>query len=94
MNTGKARDPAGQGRNAGALERTRRSTQRRLVRTIVLGAVAVFAGIAWLAMEFGMDRDELIGYALTSLMLVLAMVALALVGVVLIRLVRWLLGRR
>jgi high-affinity Fe2+/Pb2+ permease len=64
----------------GALKRTRRSSQRRLVRTVVLGTLAVAAAIAWLASEFGMDTGELIDYAVTSVMLVLAVVVLALVG--------------
>jgi len=61
---------------------------RRLTRTILLGAIAVFLAIYWLAGEMGMDRGELLGYALTSLLLVGVLVLLALVGVVVLRLVR------
>ena len=72
---------------------TRSVQQRRLIRTIVLGSVAVFAAIAWLSSELGMDRDELIEYALTGLWLVLDMVVLALAGAALLRGLKWLLRR-
>lgn len=72
---------------------TRSVQQRRLIRTIVLGSVAVFAAIAWLSSELGMDRGELIEYALTGLWLVLGMVVLALAGAALLRGLKWLLRR-
>lgn len=81
-------------RATGALERTRRSNQRRLVRTVVLGALAVGAAIVWLASEFGMDGRELVGYALTSFGLVLGMVLLAVLGAGLLRALKKLLGSR
>lgn len=81
-------------RESSALARTRRRSQRRLARTIVLGTVAVFAGIAWLATELGMDAGELTGYAVTSALLILVMVLLALAGAALLRLLKKLLGRR
>lgn len=62
--------------------------QRRLTRTIVLGALAVAAGIAWLARDLGMNPAELKTFALTSLGLVLGIMALAVVGAVLLRLLR------
>jgi uncharacterized membrane protein len=64
------------------------ATTRRLTRTIVLGAVVVFLAIYWLADEMGLDRDELLGYALTSLMLVGVLVVLALLGAALMRLLK------
>ncbi|HEX7034538.1 MAG TPA: hypothetical protein VF210_02110 [Pseudomonadales bacterium] len=64
--------------------------QRRLTRTIVLGSLAVAAAIAWLAIEWEADLEELLGYALVSLLLVLFSVALASAGGVLI----WALRRR
>lgn len=64
---------------------------RRLTRTIVLGAVAVFLAIYWLADQMGLDREELLGYALTSLMLVGVLVVLALAAAVLLRLIKRLL---
>jgi uncharacterized membrane protein len=64
---------------------------RRLTRTIVLGAIVVFLAIYWLADQMGLDRALLQGYALTSLMLVGALVVLALVGAVLMRVIKRLL---
>ena len=80
--------------DTGALHRTRRASQRRLVRTIVLGSLAVAAAIAWLGEEFGMDAGELVGYAVTSLLLVLVMVASALVAAALLRGLKRLFDRR
>jgi hypothetical protein len=75
---------AGRGQIAGAApDRT-----RRLARTIVLGALAVFAGIAWLTRELGMDAAELRGFALTSMMLVAGVIVLALAGAAALRLAR------
>ncbi len=80
-------------RPGGAEQRLRAGRQRggRLARTIVLGALVVFLGIAWLARELELDVDELLDYALTSLLLVGGLVALAILGAVLLRLVRRLL---
>jgi hypothetical protein len=61
---------------------------RRLTRTIVLGAIVVFLALYWLADQMGLDRNELLGYALTSLMLVGVLVLFALIGVVVIRVIR------
>jgi uncharacterized membrane protein len=64
---------------------------RRLTRTIVLGAIVVFLAVYWLSDQMGLDRGELLGYALTSLLLVGLLVVLALAGVVVLRLIkRWL----
>lgn len=59
----------------------------------MLGSVAVFAAIAWLSSELGMDREELAGFALTGLWLVLGMVVLALAGAALLRGLKWLFRR-
>jgi uncharacterized membrane protein len=67
------------------------ATTRRLTRTIVLGAIVVFLAIYWLADQMGLDRDELLGYALTSLMLVGVLVVLAVLGAALLRLLKRLL---
>lgn len=61
-------------------------------RAIVLGAVVVVLAIYWLARELGMDRDELLGYAGVSLLLVAVIMVVALVGAGVLRLVRR--GRR
>lgn len=70
----------------------RSNTGWRLTRTIVLGAIVVFLAILWLADQFGLDRQELLGYALTSLMLVGGLVILGLAGAALMRLLKRLLG--
>lgn len=76
------------------MNRTRGSQrQRRLVRSIVLGTLAVVASIVWLAGELGMDRRELLDFALTSLLMVLATVGLAILGAAGLRLLKRLLRR-
>ncbi len=67
--------------------------QRRLTRTILLGAVAVAGGIAWLADTLGMDSRELVDFAITSALLVGALVLLAVLGAAALRGVKWLLRR-
>ena len=64
------------------------SRSRRLARTIVLGAVAVLFVIVWAAREYGMDTDELLAYALTSLLMVAGVVLLALFGALLLGLIK------
>jgi hypothetical protein len=61
---------------------------QRLTRTILLGAVAVFLAIAWLARELNLDTDELRDYLLTSLLLVAGVVLLAVVMAGLVALIR------
>jgi peptidoglycan/LPS O-acetylase OafA/YrhL len=80
--------------DAGAVQRTRRSSQRSLVRTIVLGTLAVLAAIVWLAAEFGMDTGDLIEYAVTSVVLVLGIVVLAVAGAATLRMAKRLFRRR
>lgn len=80
-------------RETGAPARRHGSSQRRLARSVVLGALAVAAAIAWLATELGMDTDELLGFAGTSLLLVGSMVVLAVGGAGLVRLIRRLTRR-
>lgn len=43
---------------------------RRLVRTVLLGTLAVAVGVYWLADSFGVDRSELIDYLRTSALFV------------------------
>jgi hypothetical protein len=47
---------------------------RRLARTILLGTVAAVAALVWLSGELELDRDELLGYAATSVLLVAVLV--------------------
>jgi protein-S-isoprenylcysteine O-methyltransferase Ste14 len=65
----------------------------RLTRTILLGAVAVVAAIAWLARELGLDRLELLSYLRTSVMLVAGLVVLGLLAGLLLWGARVLRGR-
>jgi hypothetical protein len=72
----------------------RGGAQGRLVRTIVLGAIALVAGLAWLARQLGIDADELLSFARISLILVLGTVLLGVLGAALLRGLKWLLRRR
>lgn len=64
----------------------------RLTRTIVLGAIAVFLAIIWLAKELDMDRDELLGYLVTSLLFVGVAIVFAMLAGGLVWLLKKLLG--
>ena len=58
----------------------RKPRQSRLVRTIALGTVAVAFAIYWLALEYGVDTDELVGFLGLSVLFVGGIVGLALFG--------------
>lgn len=62
----------------------------RLLRTVVLGTLALGAGAWYLADMFGVDRAELLGYLGVSVMLMLGLILLAALAVGLLRLLRWL----
>ena len=57
-----------------------KTRQSRLVRTIALGTVAVAFAIYWLALEYGVDTDELVGFLGLSVLFVALIVGLALLG--------------
>ncbi|MDP6374881.1 MAG: hypothetical protein QF921_05395 [Pseudomonadales bacterium] len=65
-----------------------RVDQRRLTRTIVLGSIAVIVAVGWLAREFGIEANELIGFLATSLLLVGSLIALGLVGALVLRIIK------
>ncbi|MCH8141668.1 MAG: hypothetical protein E2O61_08680 [Gammaproteobacteria bacterium] len=69
-----------------------RKKKDRLPRTIVLGAIAVFLAIIWLAKELDMDRDELLGYLVTSLLFVGVAIVFAMLAGGLVWLLKKLLG--
>lgn len=69
-----------------------RRRKDRLPRTIVLGAIAVFLAIIWLAKELDMNRDELLGYLVTSLLFVGVSIAFAVVAGGVVWLIKKLLG--
>ena len=60
--------------------RGRRALPGHLARTILLGAGAVVFSIWWLARELGLDKAELKGFFLTSLLFVGLFVGLGLFG--------------
>ncbi len=68
--------------------RPRTINHRRLVRTLLLGTLAVTASIYWLAVEYGVNMRELMGYLGTSALFVLLFAALAVAGAVVVRVVR------
>lgn len=68
--------------------RERASAQRkksnRMLRTILLGTVAMVAGVLWLGDQYGVDREETLELLFTSAAFVLALTAAGLGGAVLI----------
>ena len=66
----------------------------RLFRTILLGTVAMVAGVLWLGDQYGVAREETIELLLTSGGFVLLLTAAGVFGALLIRLLRWLFSRR
>jgi hypothetical protein len=63
-------------------------TASRLLRTVVLGTLALGAGVWYLADMFSVDRAELLGYLGASAMLMLGLMLLAAVTVGVLRLLR------
>lgn len=66
----------------------------RMFRTILLGTVAMVAGVLWLGDQYGVAREETIELLLTSGVFVLLLTAAGVFGALLIRLLRWLFSRR
>jgi hypothetical protein len=66
---------------------------RRLMRTIVLGTVAVAFAIYWLADAYEVDTEELLSYLRTSLAFVLLFVVAGVLGGLLLRGLRRLRNR-
>ena len=71
-----------------------RKSMPRMFRTILLGTVAMVAGIIWLGDQYGVERQEIIELMLASAGFVLALTAAGVLGAVLIRLVRHVFNRR
>ena len=72
---------------------SRKSTPRML-RTILLGTVAMVAGIIWLGDQYGVERQETIDLMLASAGFVLGLTAAGVLGAVFIRLLRHVFNRR
>lgn len=62
--------------------------QQRLVRAIVLSALLLLGVLYWLVRDLGLDPDDLLNYAATSLMVVGIMVVLGVFGAGLLWLIR------
>ena len=71
-----------------------RKSMPRMFRTILLGTVAMVAGIIWLGDQYGVERQETIELMLASAGFVLALTAAGVLGAVLIRLLRHVVQRR
>ena len=63
---------------------TRRVSNVRLIRTIVLGFIAVSVALIWLGDQFGIDRAESLEYLTMALLFVGGLVLLGLVGFLLL----------
>ena len=75
-------------RLAGGARRPRGLNHRRLVRTLLLGTVAVAASIYWLAKEYDVDMRELAGYLGASAAFVVLCATLAIAGTFVLRAVK------
>ena len=65
-----------------------RKSTPRMLRTILLGTVAMVAGIIWLGDQYGVERQETIELMLASAGFVLGLTAAGVLGAVFIRLLR------
>jgi hypothetical protein len=65
-----------------AIERNlaRRSGWLRLTRTILLGAIATFAGIFWAGDQYGIERSVMIDFMTTSALFVVLLMLSGLAG--------------
>ena len=73
-------------RRAHAIERgsARRAQWLRLTRTILLGTVAVVAGIVWLGDQYGIEREVIFEFLGTSALFVGALAVAGLAGAALL----------
>ncbi|MCZ6711142.1 MAG: hypothetical protein O7B25_12340 [Gammaproteobacteria bacterium] len=69
--------------------RAEATKRNRLVRTILLGTVAVAFSLIWVARELELDRDELLGYLGNSALFVAVLIVCSGLGAV----VAWLIRR-
>ncbi len=61
---------------------------RRLLRSVALGTLALGAGVYYFAGQFGVDRQELLGYDGVSALLLLGLVVAAALAATLLRYLR------
>lgn len=77
-------------RRAYGIERNeaRRIVSRRLLRTVLLGTVAMVAAFYWIGQQYGVDPEMMREYILTTLLFVGVLVGLGLLGAVLLLLLK------
>lgn len=73
-----------------AVERNeaRRSANIRLIRTVILGAIATVAAFYWLGRQYGIDPDVMKEYIITTLLFVGVLAGLGLLGAGLLLLIK------
>lgn len=67
-----------------------RKKSGRMFRTILLGTIAMVAGVLWLGDQYGVDREETLSLLGASAGFVLILAFAGLVGAGIISLIRWL----
>ena len=72
---------------------TRKAQYLRLVRTVVLGTIAVAVAIIWLGDQYGIAREETLQYLLGAAIFVVGLALLGLLGSGGLLVVRRILGR-
>jgi hypothetical protein len=73
---------------------SQRQGSGRMFRTILLGTVAMVAGVLWLGDQYGVERKETIELLLASAGFVLLLTVAGVFGALLIRLMRRVFNRR
>lgn len=82
------------GTRAGERASSQRKNNNRMLRTILLGTVAMIAGVLWLGEQYGVEREETLNLLAASAGFVLILVATGLLGAGIIWVVRLLLRKR
>jgi hypothetical protein len=82
------------GSRAGERATIQRKNNNRMLRTILLGTVAMIVGVLWLGEQYGVEREETLNLLAASAGFVLTLVAAGLLGAGVIWLVRLLLRKR
>ena len=67
-----------------------RKKSNRMFRTILLGTMAMVAGVLWLGEQYGIERQETLDLLMASAGFVLLLAATGIAGALFIRIARWL----
>ena len=67
---------------------TVRRNSFRLIRTIVLGTIAVIAAFFWIGEQYGLDRDKMFDYLTSSLLFIVFLAGVGVVGAILLTLLK------